>query len=131
MEIKIKTEKRREVIDLTDILRDLILKSSWNNGIVCIFTKHTTCAVTTADLDPGTDLDMLDAFEKMFPQGQYRHQHDPTHVGDHIMASLIGPSVFIPIERGEIGLGTWQRLVLVEFSGPKERSIIFSFLNSD
>src|SRR5947207_12774152 len=57
--------------------------------------------LTTADLDPGTDLDMLDAFEKLIPHLNYRHPHNPAHVPDHILASLIGPSLVLPLENGE------------------------------
>ena len=76
-------------------------------GVCHLFILHTTAALTTADLDPGTDLDMLDAFEEMIPKLSYRHPHDPSHVGDHIMSSLIGPSVCLPYEDGKLMLGTW------------------------
>ncbi|MGH7245649.1 MAG: YjbQ family protein, partial [Candidatus Levyibacteriota bacterium] len=89
-----------------------------------------TVALTTADLDPGTDLDMLDAFEEMIPKLNYRHPHDPSHVPDHILASVIGPSVSIPVENGELVLGTWQRIVLVELDGPRERNVKISFLQT-
>ena len=85
---------------------------------------HTTAALTTADLDPGTDLDMLDAFEKMIPKLQYRHPHDPSHVPDHILSALIGNSLTLPVENQKLILGQWQKVVLIEFSGPRDRQIV-------
>jgi secondary thiamine-phosphate synthase enzyme len=89
---------------------------------------HTTAALTTADLDPGTDLDMLDAFEAMIPKLRYRHPHNPAHVGDHILSTLIGTSITQPVESGQLVLGTWQRIILVELDGPREREIVLTFL---
>ena len=73
---------------------------------------------------------MLDAFERMIPKLKYRHPHDPSHVGDHIMSSLIGSSVSIPFENVELILGTWQRVVLVELSGPRDREIVVNLIDS-
>lgn len=118
-----KTKKRQEIVDVTDSVSEIITKKKITDGICTVTVAHTTCAVTTMDLDPGTDEDFLDAIEKMFPKGEYRHPHDPSHVGEHIMASIVGPSVSIPIKNGELVLGTWQRIVLVELSGPRERNL--------
>jgi len=123
--IAIKTCKKREILDITDTVEALLRKNhSQATGIVNLFILHTTAALTTADLDPGTDLDMLDAFEAMIPQLRYRHPHNPAHVPDHILSSLIGTSVALPFERGQILLGTWQRIVLIELDGPRERNLV-------
>jgi thiamine phosphate synthase YjbQ (UPF0047 family) len=74
--------------------------------------------LTTADLDPGTDLDLLDAFDAIIPKLNYRHPHDPTHVPDHILSTLIGTSLLLPVKDREPLLGEWQRIVLVECDGP-------------
>jgi secondary thiamine-phosphate synthase enzyme len=92
---------------------------------------HTTAALTTADLDPGTDLDMLDAFEAMMPKLRYRHPHNPEHVSDHILSSLIGTALTLPVESGSLVLGTWQRVVLVELDCPRQRELRVQFLKSD
>ena len=124
MEIVIvKTKKHKEVIDITEKINDFLKKQSKDSGLIFLFALHTTCALTTADLDPGTDLDMLDAFENMIPKSNYRHPHDPSHVGDHIMSSIIGTSLTLPFENKNLVLGTWQRVVLVEFDGPRERKV--------
>jgi len=87
-------------------------------GVCQLSLLHTTAALTTADLDPGTDLDMLDAFELMVPKLDYRHEHNPEHVPDHILSAMIGTSVSLMVESGLLLLGTWQRVVLIELDGP-------------
>ncbi|HEX4207254.1 MAG TPA: YjbQ family protein, partial [Ktedonobacteraceae bacterium] len=90
------------------------------------FAAHTTCALTTADLDPGTDLDLLQALRKLLPQMSYRHPHNPEHAPDHLLSSLIGPSVTIPYVNHRLALGTWQRVILVELDGPRQRTVHIS-----
>src|SRR5579871_7039887 len=124
-----KTRKKREVLDITDeIQQRLEERYKDGTGICNLLVLHTTAALTTADLDPGTDLDMLDAFEAMVPKLRYRHPHNPAHVPDHILSSLIGTSVTQPVESGQLVLGTWQRIILVELDGPREREVVLTFL---
>ena len=118
----LKTRRKREVVDITDQVEKLIAGKK-PTGTCSIFVLHTTAALTTADLDPGTDLDLLDAFEAMVPKLQYRHPHNPAHVADHILSALIGTSVSLPVENGRLLLGTWQRVILLEFDGPREREL--------
>jgi len=119
----VKTRKKREVVDITDAVQELLDQDGNSTGACSIFVLHTTAALTTADLDPGTDLDMLDAFEAMVPKLHYRHPHNPAHVGDHILSALIGTSVTLPVESGKLLLGTWQRVILLEFDGPRTREL--------
>jgi secondary thiamine-phosphate synthase enzyme len=120
-----KARKKREVLDITDVIQGhLAEKYADTSGVCNLLILHTTAALTTADLDPGTDLDMLDAFEAMMPKLRYRHPHNPAHVPDHILSSMIGTSLALPFQQGELLLGTWQRIVLIEFDGPREREIV-------
>jgi secondary thiamine-phosphate synthase enzyme len=122
------TERKKEIVDITDQVNSLLRERNAQAGLCHVFALHTTAAITTADLDPGTDLDMLDAFEHIIPKLKYRHPHNPAHVGDHIMSTLIGPGVLLPVDKGELTLGTWQRVVLVELDGPRKREIVVSFI---
>jgi len=128
LKLNIATTKKREIIDITKVINDLLIKNNFERGMCLLFISHTTCGLTTADLDPGTDLDYLDAFDAMFPKLAYRHPHDPSHVGDHIMSSLIGTSLSVPVTSASMVLGQWQKVVLIEFSGPKERHVNVMFL---
>jgi secondary thiamine-phosphate synthase enzyme len=87
--------------------------------------------LTIADLDPGTDQDLLDALRGMIPKLHYRHPHDPEHVPDHILSSLMGTSLTVPMASGKPLLGTWQRIVLVELDGPRQRQLIVSIVSED
>ena len=128
MIIEIQTNLKKEVIDITDKINALIKKENFKDGLINLFLMHTTAALTTADLDPGTDLDMLDAFSKLIPKLNYRHPHNPDHVPDHILSSLIGTSLTLPILNNEVLLGTWQRIILIEFDGPRLRKINIRFI---
>lgn len=108
-EIVIQTRKEKEVVDITEKIGEFLKKKKVGEELSHLFLAHTTSALTTADLDPGTDLDMFDAFEDMIPPNQskarygagkieYRHPHDPQHVPDHILSSLIGASFFCLFE---------------------------------
>ena len=130
MHITFPTTSKKQILDITDTVNEQIAASKKEEGLCHLFILHTTAALTTADLDPGTDLDMLDAFEKMIPKLNYRHPHDPSHVGDHIMSTMIGPSILLPFENGALTLGTWQRLVLVELDGPRDREVVVSYLEA-
>ena len=125
----VKTHRKREVVDITEAVNGVLEKSyAGRSGICHLSILHTTAALTTADLDPGTDLDMLDAFEAMIPKLRYRHPHNPAHVPDHILSALIGTSLALPVEQGSLVLGTWQRVVLMEFDGPRERQAVLNLI---
>ena len=128
--VKIRTHEKREILDITETIQSQVAGQVEEfSGICHLSILHTTAALTTADLDPGTDLDMLDAFEKMVPKLHYRHPHDPQHVPDHILSTLIGTSVGIPVGNGELLLGTWQRIVLVELDGPRQRELVMALIH--
>ncbi len=121
--ITVATQRKDQIVDITGAVEDVVREAANESGICVVFVAHTTCAVTTADLDPGTDLDFLQATRRVLPPMTYRHPHDPEHAPDHILSSLIGPSVTVPYERRRLPLGTWQRIVLVELDGPRHRTV--------
>ena len=125
-ELIIETKKRKQIIDITDEIKSFINKNNIENGHCFLFITHTTATLTTADLDPGTDLDFLDFLEKVIPKIKFRHPHNPTHAPDHILSSIIGSSLVLTIKKRLLVLGIWQRIVLVELDGPRSRSIIIS-----
>lgn len=129
-EFAVKTSKRSEILDLTEKVNQILKESNIETGLCSVFVKHTTCALAIAELDPGTDLDFLDAIEKIFPDLDYQHAQDPSHVGEHIMSSIIGHSVTLPFRDSKLDLGTWQSLVLVELSGPRDRKIVVNLIDS-
>jgi secondary thiamine-phosphate synthase enzyme len=121
--ISVATKRKDEVVDITATVQASLDQAERESGVCVVFAAHTTCAVTTADLDPGTDLDLLQALRKLLPPISYRHPHDPPHTPDHILSAIIGPSVAIPYSARRLLLGTWQRVILVELDGPRERTL--------
>ena len=126
--LTIATRKKDQVIDITASVENFLREEQAENGACLVFAAHTTCAITTADLDPGTDLDLLDALRKIFPQMRFRHPHNPSHTTDHLLSSLIGPSVMVPYVNGQLVLGVWQRIILVELDGPRQRDVHLTLL---
>jgi secondary thiamine-phosphate synthase enzyme len=125
MELVATTNNDKDAVDITDQVQELVSSKA---KAVTIFTMHTTCSVTTADLDPGTDKDLLSAVWEMIPKLEYRHPHNPEHVPAHLASSIIGPSVTVPVDDGRLVLGAWQRIILVELDGPRERNLIVTNL---
>src|SRR6184192_4893813 len=117
------TKKNDQILDITEVIETHLREAPHEDGLCSIFVAHTTCALTTADLDPGTDLDFLNALRRMLPHISYRHPHDPSHTPDHILSSILGPSLAIPYQDGQLLLGTWQRVILVELDGPRQRTL--------
>jgi len=121
--ITVRTRRKDEVVDITETVETHLQEMGNEEGVCTLFVSHTTCALTTADLDPGTDLDFLDALRRLLPPIAYRHPHDPSHTPDHILSSMIGSSLAIPYRNRRLLLGTWQRVVLVELDGPRQRTV--------
>lgn len=127
-EITIRTKAPKQVVDLTAIINDLIEKKEVSTGICMIFVKHTTCCLMTGEFESGLNEDYLQAIEKIFPQGNYQHAHDPSHTGEHVMSSLIGHDITLLVRDGRLVLGAWQKVLLIELSGPKDRQITIQII---
>ncbi len=128
MTFKIETDSKDQIVDITDKINQVLQKSDKKNGSIILAVLHTTCSLTTADLDPGTDEDILESLRKMLPKISYRHPHDPSHTPDHILSSIIGTSLSLIFENQTLSLGTWQRIILIELNGPRTRQIAFSII---
>lgn len=128
MILTIPTQHKKQVVDITDAVAAFIHTKEFSEGVCNVFVQHTTAAVSTVDLDPGTDLDYLDALAAIAPHLHFRHPHNPEHFPDHLLATLVGPSLVVPIYHGELQLGVWQRIVLFEFDGPRPRHVFLTLL---
>lgn len=124
IKLSVQTTKKKELLDFTDQINQYLE----GNGFVHIFVTHTTCAITTADLaDAGAEEDYLSALTKIVPPLDFIHPHNPNHMPDHILATLIGTSLTVPFQNGQLILGTWQSVVLVELDGPRDRQVVITF----
>lgn len=121
--LRISTSRLKQIIDLTDHVQSVIRKGNVREGLCQVFITHTTAGVTTGEIGEGTEQDFLQVVEEMIPRIQFRHAHDPSHAWSHMAASIIGPSLTIPVSGGALVLGTWQSVMLVELDGPRERQV--------
>lgn len=128
--LRVNTSHLKQVVDLTDRIEALIRKAQMREGLCSLFITHTTAALTTGEIGEGTELDLLEVVEQMIPKIQFRHAHDPSHAWSHMAASLLGPSLTIPVSAGQLALGTWQSVLLVELDGPRERDVHVTLMPS-
>jgi secondary thiamine-phosphate synthase enzyme len=128
--LRIRTTQLKEVVDLTEQLKEVIRKAHVQEGLCQVFVAHTTAGVTTGEIGEGTEQDFLEVVEQMIPRIRFRHAHDPSHAWSHMAASILGPSLTIPVAAGTLVLGTWQSVMLVELDGPRERQVHVSVLDA-
>lgn len=130
MILTITTRRDKQVLDITDRVQQHISQSEVQVGLCNIFVMHTTAAITTGESIEGTDEDLMEVLERIIPNIKFRHQHDPSHAPDHMISSIVGASITVPIDGGKLQLGTWQRVLLVECNGPRERKVVVTVLAS-
>jgi secondary thiamine-phosphate synthase enzyme len=123
-EIRVSTQKRSQMLDITGLVNQRIKESGVNNGICCVFVPHTTAGITiNENADPDVVSDILRETDKMVPWDDgYRHIEGNSAA--HIKASMMGFSQVIFIESGRLVLGTWQGIYFCEFDGPRNRKVL-------
>ncbi|MCC6027926.1 MAG: secondary thiamine-phosphate synthase enzyme YjbQ [Archaeoglobus sp.] len=118
--IEVRTEKRTEIVDITDRVEKLLEGS----GVALIFTPHTTASIILNEAEEGLLDDILELMEKIAPRNSnYRHNRIDSNADAHLKASILGNSVLVPFENGKLKLGTWQRVLFIEFDGPRNRRV--------
>ncbi len=127
-EINIKTNGEVDIIDITSQIQEIIKKSKIKNGIACIFVPGSTGSITTIEYEPGLKKDFPRALQKIAPKGEHYDHHETWHDNNghsHVRASLMGPSLAIPLIDGKLIHGTWQQVVFVELdTSPRNRNLI-------
>ena len=129
-EIRIRTERRSQLVDITQRVRDAVAGEA--GAAVVVYVPHTTAGVTINEhADPAVARDFEAALERMVEDGWPWQHVEPgeENAPTHIRASLMGPSVVIPVrDDGALALGTWQGIFFCEFDGPRERSAFVTVL---
>jgi secondary thiamine-phosphate synthase enzyme len=129
--LSLDTEGESHVVDLTEGVRRVVAASGAEHGLAAVFVGGSTAAITTMEFEPGGVHDLRALMERLVPRaapegGEYAHnalnRDDNAHA--HLRASLLGPSLTVPVVRGELALGTWQQIVLVDFDDrPRHRDV--------
>lgn len=119
---EVPTSSRSQMVDITARVREMVRQSGISDGICIVYVPHTTAGVTVNEnADPAVVADILEHLGKLVPQGRYRHREG--NADSHIKASLMGFSLALILEGGDLELGTWQGVFLCEFDGPRRRRV--------
>lgn len=121
--ISVNTHNRTEMLDITAEIQQVVEESNQKEGLCCIFVPHTTAAITiNENADPSVLEDILQELGKVIPfKNNYRHLEGNSAA--HIKSSLMGSSISVIIEKGQLKLGTWQGICFCEFDGPRTRKV--------
>ncbi len=126
--IQIRTRGNGDIHDITSEITDAVQASGLQDGIVTVFVKGSTGAVSTVEYEPGLVTDLRDFFDRTVPP-DIPYQHDRRwHDGNghsHVRATLLGPSLTVPFVEGRLTLGTWQQIIFVDFDvRPRSRTLV-------
>jgi secondary thiamine-phosphate synthase enzyme len=128
-QFEVQTQGNNQVINITEQVSKCIAQGRLRSGTVTVFVIGSTAGISTTEYEPGlVNQDLKAAFEKIAPQdGRYLHEetwHDDNG-HSHIRATLLGPSLTVPLIDGQMPLGTWQQIILIDFdTRPRQRRIV-------
>ena len=116
--LKISTKGFCDIIDITNEVEKIVKQSKVKNGLAVVFVPGSTAGVTTLEADANLEQDLKEALEIIAPENKTYHHDEKWGDGNgfsHVRASLIGPSLNVPIKNSQLILGTWQQIVLCDF----------------
>jgi secondary thiamine-phosphate synthase enzyme len=127
-ELRLSTQGDSDIVDITAGVEQVVATSSIGEGMVTVFVRGSTAAVTTMEYEPGGVHDLQQLLERLAPkEGDYEHNrlnHD-SNSHAHQRASVVGASQTVPVSGGRMALGTWQQIVLIDFDDrPRERTVV-------
>lgn len=130
-----KTQGHCDIIDITAKVRRELERQKIQSGLATLFVSGSTASLTTIEYESGVLKDLQELLEKLVPSNRKYHHDD--RWGDnngfsHLRASLLGPSLQIPIQEGKLLLGTWQQIVLLDFDNrPRTREIVVQLMGEN
>jgi len=129
--LEISTGAPMELKDISGLVNDCVGEAGVQNGIILVYTPHTTAGITiNENADPSVKSDMIRFFSEMVPDRSY-FRHMEGNSSSHIMSSLISPSQSFILDNGRLILGTWQGIFFCEFDGPRSRKVYVKILSED
>jgi secondary thiamine-phosphate synthase enzyme len=130
--ISVSTRGNSEVRDITEDVAAVLSESGLKEGLVTVFVTGSTASITTTEFEPGLKKDIPEALDRLAPHGSRYHHDDTWHDGNgfsHVRAAVMGPSLSVPFSRGELLLGTWQQIVLIDHDNrPRDREIVVQLM---
>lgn len=122
--LTIRTSRKTEVVDVTSQVERVVRDSGVADGLCHVYVPHATAAIVINEsADPHVGDDLLDALDRLLPQGVWRHDRIDDNGAAHLKAAILGPGETIPVQRGRLALGRWQAVMLVDLDGPRERAV--------
>src|SRR5262245_21790901 len=129
-ELTIHTGRRRGVFDITPECADFVIGEG--DGLLSVFVPHATAGLVLVETGSGSDDDLVDVLDRLLPRDEhaYRHRHgSPGHGADHLVPFIAAPSLTVPVVRGQLALGTWQSICLLDPNADNPtRAVRLSFL---
>ena len=127
--VVVRTSSRMEMVDITDQAKDYVRREQVVDGLLLVYVPHTTAGVTINEgADPAVQQDIGAFLKGLIPQDSgFRHGEGNSDA--HIKASLVGSSVSIIVEGGDLVLGAWQHIFFFEADGPRSRHVYFSHVS--
>lgn len=130
MEIRVKTSKRNELIDITAQIERLVKESKVNDGICIIYCPHTTAAITiNENSDPDVVDDLLMGLNKIV-NSDWPFKHNEGNSDAHLKSSILGCEKTVIIENNKLKLGRWQNCYFCEFDGPRNRKVFVKIISN-
>jgi secondary thiamine-phosphate synthase enzyme len=127
----VRTRSRTEFVEITAEVRSAIRDAGLAAGAVVVYSPHTTAGITIQEnADPDVVHDLLLWLNERIPRDHPGFRHGEGNSDSHLKTSLVGPSVIIPVEDGDLTLGTWQGVYFCEFDGPRSRTVLVQILAS-
>jgi secondary thiamine-phosphate synthase enzyme len=124
-EFEVRTEERTQTVDITRRVAAVLAEAAVDEGVCSIYVPHATAAIVINENDdPNICLDLLDALDKLVPDGVWRHDRVDGNAAAHIKSAILGPGETVPVRNGELLLGRWQAIMLVELDGPRRRRVV-------
>jgi secondary thiamine-phosphate synthase enzyme len=130
-ELRIRTGSREVVHDLTADCQRFLSDADADDGLLHVWVPHATAGLAILETGAGSDADLLTALGDLLPRdGRWQHRHgSPGHGRDHVLPAFLPPYASIPVLDGQLTLGTWQSVCLVDTNVDNpERTVRLSFL---
>jgi len=127
-EFNISTEKKYELVDITERVERIVQESNIKDGLVLVFVPHSTAGIVLTENESSLKKDWLKVLKKLVSDFDFLHNQVDNNADSHILSGLIGQGKTLIVENGRLIIGTWQQIFLAEFDGPRTRKVIIKII---